>query len=273
MKSAKLIAVFSAIISFFISALTFIKALTYELDAYDFGVFYRYLYTSIIFMLTTSILLVVLIVLAKSKNDNIKIEKNFVLIFAVVFIGFGSGYISSHYGNNVYYAKVVSNSSQTVDFEAPFELHKKYLPFYDKYTTSDKKGDYEIYKGDLKGTVMICADSDIIGQDYSMDYELEYLHTNNNLFYTKFLLQKTRFDSTSIFTYCEKNTYSVDGCDINIYKDGYTYAADIVSENEYMCVTVFNAREINEQEFIDGCIEQYNLMKNTVEADRLLVFD
>ena len=273
MKSAKMTVVFSSVISFLISALTFVKTLTYEVDAYDFGQFYRYLYTAVIFMITAVILLSILIVLSKRKNDNIKIEKIFVVVFIIVAVGFGSGYISSNFGNGVYWAKAVNTDRQIENPEASYDFHKKYLPFYDEYSNADEKGDYEIYKGDLKSTVMICVDSDIIGQDYNMYYELEFLHTKNKLLYSKFLLQKNRFDSTSPIVSGEKNTYSVDGCDINIYKDGYTYAADIVSGNEYMCVTVANAKEITEQDFADACIEQYNLMKKTVEGDRLLVFD
>lgn len=273
MKNTKIIVVLSFIVTFFISLFNFAKAVLYELDAYDFGVFFRYTYTSVVFFVTAVVLILIFFRLSKNKSDEVKTEKIFSLIFAVVAIGFGIGYITSNYGNDSLYGKVANYESEIKNPEQGYVYHEKYLPFYDEYSNKDEKGDYEIYRSQLRNTVIVSVNSYILNQDGNMNYELEYLKTKNKLFYNKFVLQKKMFEDTVSLENATKSTYTIGESTLDVYKDGYNYVAVIDSDNEYMYLSLTNARLISEQDFVEACSEQYELAKNTANSDRLLVFD
>lgn len=273
MKNTKIIIALSFIATFFISLFNFVKAVLYELDAYDFGVFFRYTYTGVAFLVTTLILIFIFLKLSENKSDEVKSDKMFVVIFAVVALGFGIGYITSHYGNNALYGKVANYESEIKNPEQAYVYHEKYLPFYDEYSDMDEKGVYEVYRSQLRDTVIVSVNSYIINQEGNMNYELEYLKTKNKLFYNKFVLQKKMFEDTVNLEGATKSAYTIGESILTVYKDGYNYVAVIDSDNEYMYLSLTNARLISEQDFVNACSEQYELSKSTADSDRLLVFD
>ncbi len=273
MKKTRIIVAISFIVTFFISLLDFVKAVLYELDAYDFGIFFRYIHTSMVFFATTVILVLIFFVLAKNKSNEVNVEKIFTAIFIVVALGFSLGYVTSNYGNNALYGKVANYESEIINPEQTYVYHEKYLPFYDEYSDADEKGVYEIYRSQLRNTVIVSVNSRIINQEGNMNYELEYLKTKSKLFYNKFVLQKKMFEETVSLEDAVKSTYAIGDSVLDVYKDGYNYVAVIDSDNEYMYLTLTNARLISEQDFVEACSEQYELAKNTANSDRLLVFD
>ncbi|MBE6785314.1 MAG: YqhA family protein [Ruminococcaceae bacterium] len=272
MKTARYILIISSIFSFLLSMVCFIKALMCELDAYDFGRIYSYLNPSKIFLLTAIVLLMVMFLLSKKDETELKIEKVFAVIFVIIAIGFASGYISGNFGNNPFFSKAYNSQTQNAKQNVAYDLHKRYLPFYDEYSDgTENTGAYEIYKSDLKNTVMVYVDSDIINSEFSMYYELEFLNTENILIYTKFLLERLYFDKTSVVELGNKSTYSVGSHQVNICKYNSDYVAYIQEDNNFMYITLSNATIIDENELVDTCVEQYDLMKETLDNGRLLV--
>ena len=272
MKTARHILIISSIFSFLLSMVCFIKALMCELDAYDFGRIYSYLNPSKIFLLTAIVLLIVMFVLSKKDETEIKIDKVFAGIFVIIAIGFALGYISGNFGNSPYFSKAYNLQTQNAKQNPTYDLDKRYLPFYDEYSDdTENTGAYEIYKSDLKSTTMIYVDSDIVNSEFSMYYELEFLNTENILIYTKFLLERLYFEKDSVVELGNKNTYSVGSYQVNICKYNSDYVAYIQEDNKFMYITLSNATIVDEDELVDTCVEQYELMKETLDNGRLLV--
>ena len=266
MKTFKIATIMSGAIFFIISTICFISTIGYDIDAYDFGNIYKALNPAKVFLLFSVINFVWILVLHNRNSHNANVEKLFLALIVIIYACFGVAYLSSTNSNNdVLFERAVNS-------ELGYELHKKYLPYYDEYSDlPEEKGEYEIYRGESNGTVMIYVDSNIINSQGYMDYEAEYLETKNMLIYYKYLLSKKNDAGEHSALNGTHSTYNIDGLELELYQKGTDYVVLVKNKGEIFYVTLTNAIDILPEEFATQCAEQICLMKETVENGSLLV--
>lgn len=200
-------------------------------------------------------------------NNNSDIEKLFVTLIVIIYACFGCAYLSSTSSNNdVLFERAVNS-------ELGFELHEKYLPYYNEYSDLPaEKGEYEIYRGESNGTVMIYVDSNIINSQGYMDYEAEYLKTKNLLIYYKYLTSKINDAGEYSALSGTQSTYNIDGLKLEFYQKGNDYIVLVKNKGEIFYVALNNAINILPEEFVTQCEKQFYLMQETIENGCLLVF-
>ena len=266
MKIFKITSIMSSVIFFLISIICFISATSYDIDAYDFANIYNALNPAKVFLIFAVVIFIFLIVLCKRKNINLNIEKMFLGLVVVIYACFGVAYLSSTDSNNSVLFERVTTS------EIGHEFNEKYLPYYDEYSDLPyEKGEYEIYKGESNGTVMIYVDADIANSQGYMYYEAEYLNTRNILLYYKYLTSKMSDGGYNSALNGAKNTYNIDGLELELYQNKNDYAAFVKNKGEIFYVTLSNVIEIAPEDFVKQCAEQYYLMQETIEQGSLLV--
>lgn len=259
MKTFKNTVIVSGVIFFFLSVLCFISTISYDIDAYDFGNIYKVLNPAKVFLLFTVIIFIGILVIKYRSNNNINIEKWFAVLIVIIYACFGCAYLSSTSSNNdVLFERAVNS-------EFGYELNKKYLPYYDEYSnSSEEKGEYEIYRGESNGTVMIYVNSNILNLYGQMNYEAEYLDTKSKLIYYKYLLNKTKNEDHFMLK-ATQSTYNIDSLEIDLYQNETDYAAFISNEGRIFIVTLTNVTDILPECFANKCAEQFRLMESTVE--------
>lgn len=270
MKKIKLTILASLIIFFLLSISCYVSAIFYEIDVYDFAYIYRYLNPARIFLLSGIILIIGLVFLKGQKCKNIKMETVFVVFVSFLYLAFGSAYYLSENGN-----EAIFENSYGSEANFGYEYKKKYLPYHDEYKSAEgKMGDFEIYKGKSWGTVMVYVDSYILNSDLQMHYEAEYLDTNNVLIKYKFLYQKLYSDENLKVKDATKTTYEINDLKVDTYTNRSYYIVSIYENGKMFYVTLSNApnNNIESEDFAERCAEQFELMKKTVEEDKLLTF-
>ena len=259
MKTYKRINMLAIAIYIILACICFFNAVLYEIDAYDFGAIYKYLNPAKIFVTFAIAHTVFLIFLKKQDNLKLTVEKLFAIFVIASYICFGAAFFTHIKGNQVYSEQIV----KVKDFENA-EISKKYLPYYE----FDMGGDYEIFKGDCKGNVMICVSS--FDVDYKNNYDLEYLETNSLLLRSKYLLQYLVLDGSDIIFEAEKQEMNIDGLTVNLYITDYAYAALINSDGKVMYSELQSFEDdLSVETFAKNCTEQFLLMQKVVEEDRL----
>ncbi len=268
MKKVKNTILISSIIFFLLSIICYVRAVCYEIDVYDFGYIYGYINPARIFLFAGIVLIVGLILLKGRKFEKVKIETIFVVFVSFLYLTFGSAYLSES-GNEAIFENTVGSESNF-----GYEYKKKYLPYHDEYKSAEgRKGDFEIYKGKSNGTVMVYVDSHILNLHSQMNYESEYLDTNNLLIRYKFLYQKLYFDENFSVKDATKNIYEINGLKVETYTNHSYYVGCVFENGKMFYVTLWNApnNNIAIEDFVEKCAEQFELMKRTVEEGKLLI--
>lgn len=262
MKITKYTMLVSSVLFLVLAAICFFESLFVDIDAYDFAAIFASLRPARIFLATSVIIFVWFIFLYKKLNQNFNVEKVFALFVALLFVSFGYSYYARTNGNNV-----AMQTAHSYDYKI-FELNKNYLPFY--VYSEDEKADYEIFKGDAKGTTMVYVASEILSENGNMQYEAEFLNTNNLILYYKYLLSKTMFEDTPITIGRLKDTFILEDKEIEVFTYENSYAICIAERNKVFYVTLSNVKNISTEEFAQKVVEQLKVMNETIEKDRLL---
>lgn len=263
MKTLKYLTVFSSVVLAIISIVCLFNAITYEIDVYDFADVFGYLKQAIIFAVFAIAFLLWFIVLYIKKYEIFNIEKNFIVFLILICLCVGSAYFTNKNANRVYSQSVISTQSYL-----GYEYHTKYLPYYrDVFDSADEKGTYEIFKGDSNNTSMVYVCFEI----NNMRYELEYLDTNSSLIKHKFLTERMHMSPSDVLQNGNKQVMTVNETELEIYEYNSDYAVYIHNNGNIFYATLANADNVTADDFAQTCIEQFSLMRETVDSGELLL--
>lgn len=260
LKSVKIIAVISALLSVILYSVVFVQPIS--LIEFQSALFSLYFAEAFLFL--TVILLVCLVICDKMSINFDKIKKFLMVSSVIIMVGCivlcGCAYI------DCYNAYTPENK-----FSADGEYMQKFYPYHDiKNYSRERKDPIDLSVSHIPGTDYVyiyCFGEHF--SDINYDYELEYIKSISPFMNVKFLAERavpTAFNELELDVVAKGNKIEIDGVNVTVYVENNNYAVLISSFGESVYASLIDAPEnITVEDFAREVIKQSDLLKEATK--------